>query len=247
MPKINRRPDCPVSVNGSITGVQPGGGGSIPTTGLFRKDEWIVDTCSHRVAKKLISEHHYSRWFDGFIVYATGLYRRDDPEKKCYGCTIWSTAVGACGLKYYPKAPKKVLSLSRLVIVPGVPKGACSFLLRHTTRHFIDKDKWPFLLTFADEWRGHAGIIYQAAGWTFAGYTKPRPIYLKNGELVSKRTFVGIDNPSHDYLVNELGCKAIKGYRCKAYYFTTDKDYIAEKDEIKRLQQRIHGKNGRHK
>lgn len=79
-----------------------------------------------------------------------------------------------------------VLALSRLVIEPDVPRNACSFLLSRSVK-LIDRSRWPFLVTYADEWRGHTGTIYLAAGWKFDGFTKPEAVYTLNGRMVFRK------------------------------------------------------------
>jgi hypothetical protein len=73
-----------------------------------------------------------------------------------------------------------VLSLSRLVCEQSAPKNTPSFLLSNGMR-FIDRNRWPILITFADDWQGHVGTIYRAAGWIECGRTKPNPTYTLNG------------------------------------------------------------------
>jgi len=79
-----------------------------------------------------------------------------------------------------------VLALSRFVIEPDVPRNASSFLLSRSMR-LIDRDRWPFLVTYADTWRGHTGAIYKATGWSFDGMTKPEAVYTLRGRMTSRK------------------------------------------------------------
>ena len=86
----------------------------------------------------------------------------------------------------FPERWQGVLCLSRLVILPGVPRNACTFLLARS-RRMIDRRKWPCLVTYADEWRGHTGAIYRADNWTYEGRTQPERTYQVNGRMVSRK------------------------------------------------------------
>lgn len=100
---------------------------------------------------------------------------------------------------------KKVLLLSRLVVTPNAPRNSCSFLLAGSMR-LIDRDRWPFLLTYADEWQGHTGAIYKAANWTYLGKTDPTPVYTLNGKVISHRT------------VTRRKMKGVEGLKFEGYF-----------------------------
>jgi hypothetical protein len=76
--------------------------------------------------------------------------------------------------------------LTRLVIVPEVPKNACTFLLAGSMR-LIDRERWPCLVTYADEAQGHTGTIYRACNWEYKGTTAPEPVFYKNGRMIARK------------------------------------------------------------
>ena len=164
-------------------------GGSIPTAPLNRH-EWIVRECRLEVAQELVRRFHYSRGGSNTAVYTMGLWRRGKfMDADCAGATWWLPPTKTAGLSVYPENPQGVLALSRVVVVPDAPKNAPSFLIRHSMR-FIDRVRWPVLLTYADTWQGHDGGIYKAirdAGWQECGKTKPERTYLKHGRMVSRK------------------------------------------------------------
>ena len=51
----------------------------------------------------------------------------------------------------------------------------------------LDRNRWPFLLTYADTWQGHTGHIYKASNWKYLGQTQPLEVFVKNGVMVSKK------------------------------------------------------------
>ncbi len=51
----------------------------------------------------------------------------------------------------------------------------------------IPKSRWPVLITYADQWRGHDGGIYRASGWTYEGLTNPEATYTIGGVMTARK------------------------------------------------------------
>ncbi len=166
------------------SGSQPEEGGSHPTPALHKKEWWVKDI-PLSIARQLVERFHYAKGGSNTRVYTHGLFHISEPEN-CLGVAWWIPPTKSCAEATYPTDWKKVLSLSRLVISPGVPKNACSFLLSKSVR-LIDREKWACLVTYADDWQGHVGTIYKAAGWTYVGKTKPQQCYTLQGRTIAKK------------------------------------------------------------
>lgn len=117
--------------------------------------------------------------------YMHGLFRRADPARIA-GIAWWIPPTKSAAQATYPIDWQGVLCLSRLVIEPDVPLNAASFLLARS-RRLIDRERWPCLVTYADEWQGHDGGIYKADNWDFVGRTKLEPTFTVNGRMVSRK------------------------------------------------------------
>lgn len=194
---------------------QPTQGGSIPTSPLFHKADWEVRTVSLSTVQHLVRLHHYMAGGSNTAVYRHGLFRRDSFwETECAGAAWWIPPTKTAAQSAYPENWRGVLALSRLVIIPGVPANACSFLIRHSMR-MIDRKVWPCLLSYADtEWRGHTGAIYLAAGWKEDGWTKPERLYVRNGVVVSRKA--GPKTRTHAEML-ALGCELVGTFRKKRF------------------------------
>lgn len=149
--------------------------GSNPTPTLhqdrLRKADWQVRPVDISVARRLIGKYHYAKGASNTRTYLHGLFKRDAFwQEDCVAVAWWIPPTRAAAEATYPENWTGVLSLSRLVVAPGVPKNACSFLIAHSAR-MIPSTDWPCLVTYADEWQGHTGTIYLAAGWTYVGRT----------------------------------------------------------------------------
>lgn len=151
----------------------------------IRKSEWCVRDVPLSLCQRLVAEHHYARGGSNTGVYTHGLFRVDD-DFTCYGIAWWLPPTRPAAESTFPENWKGVLALSRLAILPGVPKNAASFLLARS-RRMIDRSTWPCLVTYADEWRGHTGHIYTADNWTYVGKTKPSEVFVRDGVMVSRK------------------------------------------------------------
>lgn len=182
----------------------PDDGGSIPTSTLqIRKTEWIVERADASIADQMVAEHHYAKGSSNTDTYLHGLFPRDwHWHAQCVGVARWIPPTKAAGIAWAGEDWRGVLSLSRLVIKPGVPKNACSFLLSKSVR-LIDAKEWRTLVTYADTWRGHDGTIYRAAGWEYCGETKPEAVYTLNGRMIARKA--GPTTRTHSEMI-AMGC-----------------------------------------
>ena len=80
-----------------------------------------------------------------------GLYRRGEwLGAPCYGVAWWIPPTRSAAAAWWLD-PDEVLVLSRLVIIPGTPKNAATFLLMRSVK-MLDP-RWKCLLTYADTWQ----------------------------------------------------------------------------------------------
>jgi hypothetical protein len=152
--------------------------------GRLRKKDWEVRDVAIDVARELVKHFHYARGASNTATCLHGMFRRG--ESGCLGAAWWIPPTRSAAEATFPANWKGVLALSRLVIAPGVPKNACTFLLSRSVR-LICVTAWPCLVTYADEWREHSGTIYRAAGWRYVGKTSPEATYTMNGVMVSRK------------------------------------------------------------
>ena len=119
---------------------------------------------------------------------AFGLYRTSDMllQGVCtYGppSRMFNNGYGLFG----GRLERPTCELNRLVVNEGLPRGALSFFVAQTFRHF---QKPSCLVSYADGNAGHHGYIYQATNWLFLGVTKPERIYFdtRQNKVVHQRT-----------------------------------------------------------
>lgn len=153
----------------------------------LRKEEWEVRPVNIGTARRLVERHHYAAGASNTATYLHGLFPADAFwQEECVGVAWWIPPTRSAAEATYPQNWQGVLALSRLVVAPGVPKNAASFLLGGAMR-LIDRSLWPCLVTYADEWRGHTGGIYKATNWQYVGLTQPQPVWVLDGKMVARK------------------------------------------------------------
>ncbi len=175
--------------------------GSDAYSGRLLASEWEVKPIPVSIGRGLVQQFHYAGGASNTATFLHGLFQIGNPE--CLGCAWWIPPTRTAANATYPKDWKAVIALSRLVVKPGVPKNACTYLMARSIR-LIPASRWPCLVTYADEWRGHKGTIYKAANWTPMGRTKPEVTYTLHGRMVArKRGPKTFTNPE----MLAMGCK----------------------------------------
>lgn len=151
------------------------------------KADWEVRPVSIDVARRIVFNFHYAKGASNTRTFLHGLFKRGSFwDEDCLGIAWWIPPTRSAAEATYPKNWKGVLSLSRLVVLPGVPKNACSFLLSKSVK-LIPAETWPCLVTYADEWKGHIGTIYRAANWKYVGMTQSENVFTINGIMRSRK------------------------------------------------------------
>ena len=178
----------------------------------LKKADWRVDPVPISVARPLVEAHHYAGGAANTATALHGLFRADD-RLSCVGVAWWIPPTRAAAHATYPKDWRKVLCLSRLVIHPDVPANACTFLLARS-RRLIDAGRWPCLLTYADDWRGHTGAIYRADNWTYLGKTKAERTYVRDGRMIARKA--GPKTRTHAEML-ELGAELVGSFSKHKY------------------------------
>jgi hypothetical protein len=132
----------------------------------------------------MIIEHHYAHGAANTAVFRHGLYHRD---RGMVGAALWMPPTKVAAQSVHPHW-RGVLCLSRLVVIPGEPTNAASYLMGRSMRIIRQDGRWHDLVTYADERQGHTGTIYQATNWTYLGSRQGDPIYLdQEGRQVARK------------------------------------------------------------
>jgi hypothetical protein len=153
----------------------------------LKRAHWEVRAVDIDVGERLVQRFHYAAGAANTKTYLHGLFPRGSHwEQECRGVAWWIPPTRDAAEALAGEDWGGVLALSRLAIEPGMPGNAATFLMAASVR-MVDRSRWPWLVTYADEWRGHTGAIYRATGWRDAGETAPEAVYTLNGRMVARK------------------------------------------------------------
>ena len=152
----------------------------------LKRDEWTVREVPLSVVQNMVERYHYTGGGSNTATYRHGLFFNNDEEQECFGVAWWIPPTKSAAKATYPENWQGVLALSRLAINPLVPTNGASFLLAKSVK-LIDRDRWPCLVTYADEMMGHSGQIYKATNWEYRGKTAPEACFVKDGRVVARK------------------------------------------------------------
>lgn len=190
----------------SETDLTAASGASVSYLDALRNHDWEVANVSMDVASELVRRFHYARGAPNTRTYLHGLFPRGQFwETSCMGCAWWIPPTRTAAEATYPENWLGVLALSRVVCHPDAPHNSASFLVAASMR-LIDRQRWPCLVTYADEWQGHTGAIYRATNWTEVDKTAPEPTYVLNGRMVARKA--GGRTRTHAQML-ELGAECV--------------------------------------
>lgn len=161
-------------------------GGGVSSERL-RSADWYVKDAPLALAQFMVELFHYARGGSNTAVYVHGLYRKTDD--RLFGVAWWLPPTRVACESVNKAEWKRVISLTRMVVMPGAPKNACSFLLARSVRAIRKDGRFVSLVTYADESQGHDGGVYRAANWSYSGRTGPYPRWLdpKTGKQVAPK------------------------------------------------------------
>jgi hypothetical protein len=170
----------------------------------LRKKDWFVSEVSLEVCKEMVKRYHYAGGGSNTATFRHGLFRKG--QLGCKGVVWWITPTKAAAMANYDGDWRRVLVLSRMVIVPGTPTNAASFLISQSVKLIRASNQWECLLTYADEGQNHTGAIYRATNWEYLGKTTPEKTFVDSEwRMVSRKA------GPHTFTVGEM--EAL-GYRC---------------------------------
>jgi hypothetical protein len=156
-----------------------------PEFALDRQRYEIRDV-SLTVATALVAEHHYAKGGPNTGVFRHGLFEVGAEEPLGVAWWLPPTKVAAQSVC---ENWRGVLSLTRLVVIPGMPTNAASFLLGASIRRVRRDGRWCHLVTYADEGQGHTGAIYRATNWHYAGTRPGDPVWVtEEGRQVARKS-----------------------------------------------------------
>lgn len=181
------------------------------TDSHLHASDYEVRPVSLKAAQALVAAHHYARSGSNTAVYTHGLFRRG--EDTPLGVAWWMPPTKGAAVATFPEGDwRRVLALTRLVLVPGLPTNAATYMLARSVRLIRQDGRFDCLVTYADESQGHTGTIYKASNWSYMGRTKPQPLWIDpaTGRQVARkatRTRTNDEMRALGYVLSGRHCK----------------------------------------
>ena len=134
-----------------------------------------------QTASTIIKDWHYSGSTNGLMVsHCFGLFYNEN----LIGTIIYGGLAMANAWKKYADNPTDVIELRRLACIDLTPKNTESYFIGKTLRWLKRHTDYKLVVSYADPFHGHEGVIYKASNFTHQGFTsKGKMIRDSNGRL----------------------------------------------------------------
>lgn len=180
-----------------------------PAGAVLHRDDYRVETVPLDMARALVAAEHYAGGSSNTAVYRHGLFTAGDPLT-CVGAALWLPPTKPAAVSVATDW-RGVLCLTRLVVAPGVPTNAASFLLGKSIGLIRREGRFHTLLTYADEGQGHTGAIYRATNWDYLGAMPGHELWLDaEGRQVAVKSTVNRTFAQMEALGHRRGGKSRK-------------------------------------
>lgn len=176
----------------------------------LHKSDWRVDVIALGQGQERVSELHYAKGASNTATFRHGMFRVENWPMVVSGAALWIPPTRTAAEASFDGDWKRVLALSRFVLAADVPKNGASFLLSRSVRLIRQSRAWDCLVTYADEWQGHLGTMYRAAGWEYVGVTKPERVYVLDGRMIARKA--GPTTRTHAEML-ALGAECVGAFR----------------------------------
>ena len=153
--------------------------------------EFTVEEIPRKSTVKFIEKHHYSHNVNGVqSLYHFGLYREGNfGLPTMIGAMMYAhPSMPATAAKYNPINHDKCLELRRLVCIDDTPKNTESYFIGKTLRWLKRNTDMEVIVSFADQYHGHTGVIYKATNFEHYGETSKGTILMVDGKEMHSRS-----------------------------------------------------------
>jgi hypothetical protein len=145
-----------------------------------------VEPCSRETVKDFIETWHYSHSING--VKSLYCFRLLDTQGVMIGAILYAGFGMASVWKKYASQEKDVIELRRLCCTDEAPKNSETFFISRTIRWLKQNTDVKVIISYADQFHNHSGIIYQASNFEYLGKTSSSKMIEWNGRMWHDKT-----------------------------------------------------------
>ena len=153
--------------------------------------DFIVKPVAIQQVKNFIERWHYSKNVNGLnISNVFGLFYKN----QLLGAIIYGSLSMANTWQKYGSKENEVVELKRLCCVDNTKKNTESFFIGKTIKFLKKFTKYKIIVSYADPFYKHSGIIYKATNFKHKGYTAKSKVILYNDKIYHDKTIRSVDN-----------------------------------------------------
>ena len=132
--------------------------------------DFDVKVTNIQCVRDFIETWHYSKSVNGLrISHVFGLYCDDT----LIGAMIYGPLGMANAWRKYGESESDVIELRRLCCIDATPKCTESYFIGKTQRWLKKNTDHKIIVSYADAYHGHTGVIYRATNFKHEGLTSP--------------------------------------------------------------------------
>lgn len=167
--------------------------------------DFEVKPTTIQYVKDFVETWHYSSNVNGLrISHVFGLF--------CEGNLIGSMIYGPLGMantwKKYGESESDVIELRRLCCIDNTPKCTESYFIGKTIKWIKKNTNYKIIVSYADSYYNHTGIIYRATNFEYCGLTSKGKVIDFGGKLYH-------DKCIRTYYTDKNGNKQLKPFAKK--------------------------------
>ena len=147
--------------------------------------DYDVKLCDRKEIRDFIEQWHYSQNINGLR--SSYCFKLLDGDVMI-GAMIYGGLGMANAWKKYANKEEDVIELRRLCCVDDTPKNTESYFIGKTLRWLKQNTDIKTVVSYADPYYGHEGIIYKASNFMHIGKTSPGRVIIYNGKKYHDKT-----------------------------------------------------------
>jgi hypothetical protein len=147
--------------------------------------DYTVSICERLEIKEFVEQWHYSKSINGVI--SDYCFKLLD-KGKLIGAMIFGRMAMANQWKKYAKQPTEVIELRRLCCIDDTKKNTESYFISKCIKWLRMNTKIKIIVSYADPFYSHSGIIYKASSFDYLGQSNPGKFIMYNGKKYHDKT-----------------------------------------------------------
>lgn len=151
--------------------------------------EYTIRLLNRSDVKEFIEKWHYSKSINGLrISHCFGLFYETDGVETMIGAMVYGKFAMSGVWKKYGETEDDSLELRRLAMIDSTCRNAESYFISQTLKWIKNNTNVKVIISYADAFHGHEGIIYKASNFTNIGMTSKSRMIEYQGKLYHDKT-----------------------------------------------------------